>query len=193
MRSGPLEGDFAFTFFTFFILPFFCFFLEKCFCFFFYFFQKSFIAGISIRVQQQMCPPWSLLHCSMEKWCPDDTERDSLGWGHLLGRQHDSTLRSGLGAPRLLKRRLSRLDYCCYCCCYCCCCCCWLLWLFLLFLFLFLFLVAQYLRSKTPCNSAAPEFGGDASIQVVAVDWIFFGIYLRVFGPAGPSSDNFAK
>ena len=38
-----------------------------------------------------------------------------IGLGRLLGGEHDSTLQSGVEAPRLLKRSLSRL--------YCCCCC----------------------------------------------------------------------
>ena len=36
-----------------------------------------------------------------------------IGLGPLLGREHDSTLQSGVEAPRLLKRSLSRLCYCC--------------------------------------------------------------------------------
>ena len=90
--------------------------------------------------------------CSMEMWCPDDTGLAGIGLGHLLGREHDSTPQSGVEAPRLLKRSLSRLYCCCFvvllfccvllcccvvvllCCCvvvllcvvvcYCCCCCC---------------------------------------------------------------------
>ena len=48
VRSGPFEGDFALMFF--FSFPFF--FLKKCFSFsvFLYFFPRSFIAGINIRV-----------------------------------------------------------------------------------------------------------------------------------------------
>ena len=40
-----------------------------------------------------------------------------IGLGHLPGREHASTPQSGVEAPRLLKRSLSRLHY------YCCCCC----------------------------------------------------------------------
>ena len=62
-----------------------------------------------------------------------------IGLGHPLGREHDSTPRSGVEAPRLIKRSLSRLYSCsccvcsvcwCVCCCVCCgmccgmCCCC---------------------------------------------------------------------
>ena len=45
--------------------------------------------------------------CSMEMWSPDEVGR--VGWvglGHVLGREHDSTLQSGVHAPRLLKRSL---------------------------------------------------------------------------------------
>ena len=35
--------------------------------------------------------------------------------GHLLGREDDSTPQSGVEAPRLLKRSLSRLYLCCCC------------------------------------------------------------------------------
>ena len=35
--------------------------------------------------------------------------------GRLLGREHDSIVQSGVEAPRLLKRSLSRSDYCCCC------------------------------------------------------------------------------
>ena len=37
-----------------------------------------------------------------------------IGLSHLLGREHDSTPQSGVEAPRLLKRSLSRLYYCCF-------------------------------------------------------------------------------
>ena len=44
--------------------------------------------------------------CSMEMWCPDDIGRAQLGlgWAACLGREHPSTLQSGVEAPRLLKR-----------------------------------------------------------------------------------------
>ena len=53
--------------------------------------------------------------CSMEMWCPDDIGRDSwdLGWAACLGGEHASTPQSGVEAPRLLKRTLPRLYYCC--------------------------------------------------------------------------------
>ena len=52
----------------------------------------------------------------MEKWCPGDVGRGivGIGLGHLLGREHDSTLQSVVVAPRLLKKSLSRLYYCYY-------------------------------------------------------------------------------
>ena len=67
--------------------------------------------------------------CSMELWCPDDdVGRDSCVWvGPPTG---ESTPRSEVGAPPLLKRSLPRLDYCnCSCSSSCrrrrrCCCCC---------------------------------------------------------------------
>ena len=37
-----------------------------------------------------------------------------IGLGRLLGREHASTPQSGVGAPRLLKRSLARLYYCCF-------------------------------------------------------------------------------
>ena len=39
-----------------------------------------------------------------------------IGLGHQLGRERDSTPQSGVEAPRLLNRSLSRLDCCCHCC-----------------------------------------------------------------------------
>ena len=40
--------------------------------------------------------------CSMEMWCPDDIGRIAgIGLGRLLGREHASTLQSGVEAPRL--------------------------------------------------------------------------------------------
>ena len=45
-----------------------------------------------------------------------------IGLGHLLGREHGSTPQSEVGAPRLCKRSLSRLCYCCFVCgCVCAC------------------------------------------------------------------------
>ena len=38
--------------------------------------------------------------------------RAGIGLGHLLGREHDPTPQSGVEAPRLSKRSLSRLDCC---------------------------------------------------------------------------------
>ena len=55
-----------------------------------------------------------------------------IGLGRLLGREHASTPKSVVVAPRLLKRSLTRLyHYNCCCCCVLCCvlcvvCCCWL-------------------------------------------------------------------
>ena len=37
-----------------------------------------------------------------------------IGLGRQLGREHDSTLQSGVEAPRLFKRSLARLYYCCW-------------------------------------------------------------------------------
>ena len=52
----------------------------------------------------------------MEMWCPDDVERDSWDWARPpTGREHDSTLQSGVEAPRQFQRSLSRLDFCCCC------------------------------------------------------------------------------
>ena len=57
--------------------------------------------------------------CSMEMWCPDDKGRDSWDW---VGPPASP---EWVEAPRLLKRSLSRLYYCC---CYCCCFGCWWWW-----------------------------------------------------------------
>ena len=55
--------------------------------------------------------------CSMEMWCPDDIGRDTWDWIGPPAGAHDSTPQSGVDAPRLWKRSLSKL-YCCYCCFY---------------------------------------------------------------------------
>ena len=41
-----------------------------------------------------------------------------IGLGRLLGREHDSTPQSEVEAPRLLKRRISRLHHCVLLCCF---------------------------------------------------------------------------
>ena len=48
----------------------------------------------------------------MELWCLDDKGRDSWDWVGPLRREHASTFQNGVEAIRLLKRRLSRLNYC---------------------------------------------------------------------------------
>ena len=111
---------FAFYFFSFFVhffhfLIFLMFFI--CFSFFlekkvssFLFFQICFIAGIGVRVW--LFPPWSVLHGDVVS---DDMGRDSWDWvGPPAWREHASTPQSGVGAPRLLKRSLSRMYYCCW-------------------------------------------------------------------------------
>ena len=73
-----------------------------------------------------------------------------IGLGRLLGGEHASTPQSGVEAPSLLKRSLSRLYYCCCCCC----CCCWAVgfcWVLLGFLgccrgFCRLFVVVFFVR-----------------------------------------------
>ena len=57
------------------------------FIFLLYFFQRCFIAGISIRCR-----------CSVEMWCPDDMARDSWDWVGLtyLWGEHASTAQIGL-------------------------------------------------------------------------------------------------
>ena len=55
--------------------------------------------------------------CSMDMWCLDDTGQDKCDWvGPLAGGEHDSTPLSEVEGPRLLKRSVTRLDYCCSCC-----------------------------------------------------------------------------
>ena len=52
----------------------------------------------------------SVVGASKEMWSPDGIGRDSWdGGGHPLGREHDSTLQSGVEAPRLLKRSLHQI------------------------------------------------------------------------------------
>ena len=58
----------------------------------------------------------------MEMWCLDDTGRASWDWVGPPTGEHDSTPRSGVEAPRLLKRSLHRLYYCCCWLLLCCCC-----------------------------------------------------------------------
>ena len=54
----------------------------------------------------------------MEMWCPDDIGRDSWDWvGPPAGGEHASTPKSGVEAPRLFKRSLTRLYYCLLLCC----------------------------------------------------------------------------
>ena len=94
-------------FLLFFIL-FFIFLKKKSvfFSFSFFFFQKYLIASISIRVSFVVGAPWR---------CGVLATRGGIariGLGHPLGREHGSTHQSGVGAPRLLKRSLSRLYYC---------------------------------------------------------------------------------
>ena len=54
--------------------------------------------------------------CSMEMWCPDDMGGTAgIGLGRLLGGEHASTPQRGVEAPRLGKRSLPRLYFCCCC------------------------------------------------------------------------------
>ena len=68
VKNGPFEGDFAFIFF---ISPCFPFFLGKCSFFFLVFLSKRFHTKHRCSLRSR---------CSMEMWCPDDTERDSWDW-----------------------------------------------------------------------------------------------------------------
>ena len=108
VRSGAFEGDSASCFF------FICSFVHFLFSFVskngFTFFQVYFIASKSIKVKlfvsSAVGPPWS---------CGVLTTKGGLagiGLSHLLGRDHDSTSQSGVEAPCLLKRSLTRLDCC---------------------------------------------------------------------------------
>ena len=93
------------------------FFRRKSFFFsvFLYFFQIFFLLAL---VSEFNC--FLRSRCSMEMCCRDDIGRDSWDWvGPPAWGEHASTPQSGVEAPRLLKRSLPRLYYCC-CCCRCC-------------------------------------------------------------------------
>ena len=102
VRSGPLEGDPAFMFFIF------HFFRRKS---FFFFFFVVFLSNIfycwrqyqNLTVSSVVGVPW---RCgALTTW----SGRAGIGLGHLLGREHDSTLQT----PLPVKRSSSRLDCCC--------------------------------------------------------------------------------
>ena len=73
-------------------------------------FKYFFIAGVSVRVQlfpSVVGAPW---RCGvLTTW----GGIAGIGLGRLLGGEHASTPQSGVEAPRLLKRSLTRLYYCC--------------------------------------------------------------------------------
>ena len=81
-----------------------------------YFFHIFFIAGVSIRsltISSVVGAPWR---------CGVLTTLGGIAGillGRLLGRGHASTRQSGVEAPRLFKRSLPRLYYCCCCWCWC--------------------------------------------------------------------------
>ena len=77
-----------------------------------FFFQKSFIAGFSIKVlptdvSSVVGAPW---RCGV---LTTQGEIAGIGLGRLLGGEHGSPLQSGVEAPRLLKRSFTRTDCCC--------------------------------------------------------------------------------
>ena len=108
-----------FIFVHFFIFP-----ILKCFfiCFFHFFRRKVsslLFSCISFKyflllalVSEFNC--FLRSRCFTEMWCPDDTGRDSWDWvGPPAWGEHASTPQTGVEAPRLLKRSLSRLNCCC--------------------------------------------------------------------------------
>ena len=100
-------------FFLFFFFFFFCVYLEKS--FFFHVFSRFFAtSSICIRVQLLKFPPKSVLRGDVVS-CRNRAGKLGLGWatGPPTGREHDSPPQSGVEAPRLLKRSLSRLYFCC--------------------------------------------------------------------------------
>ena len=100
-----------FDFLMFFIF-FFHFFRRKS--FFFSFFNISFKNCLLLALVSELnC--FLRSRCSMEMRFPDDIGLGiaGIGLGRLLGREHASTPQSGVEAPRLLKRSLPRLYYCC--------------------------------------------------------------------------------
>ena len=74
------------------------------------------IVSLPASVSEFNCRCFLRSRCSMEMWCPDDIRRDSWDCvGTYLGESMIQLSRVGVEAPRLLKRNLSRLYYCCCC------------------------------------------------------------------------------
>ena len=92
------------------VFHFFIFFSRKKFLLFFFLVFLSNIFFLLALVSEFNC--FLRCRCSMEMWCPDDIGRDSWdsvgpnAWGRAC-------FDSWVEAPRLSKRSLSRLSYCC--------------------------------------------------------------------------------
>ena len=91
----------------------FCFFFQKC----YFFFSLVFLSDMfhcwhwcqisTVEISSVVGAPWR---------CGVVTTKGGIagiGLGHQHGREHDSTPQSGVEAPRLSKRSLPRLYYCC--------------------------------------------------------------------------------
>ena len=86
----------------------FCFSLIISFSSFKYIPLLAFVSGFNKRCFfRSRC---SMEMCVLTTWCGIA----GIGLGHLRRREHDSTPQSGVEAPRLLKRSLPRLYYCCF-------------------------------------------------------------------------------
>ena len=76
--------------------------------YFFLFFCLFFsLVALASDVSSVVGAPW---RCGV---LPTEGGIAGIGLGHLLGREHDSTLQKGVEAPGPLKRSLARLSYCC--------------------------------------------------------------------------------
>ena len=113
----PLRPLFLFFPFLFFSSFFFFFFLDLVLLFFPFSFLKNVFLFFYFLASVSEFNCFLRSRCSMEMRCPDDIGRvTGIGLGRLLGGEHASTPQSGVYAPRMLKRRLTRLYYCCCCC-----------------------------------------------------------------------------
>ena len=93
-----------------FSIVFFVVFLKKVFLIFLFFFSNIFHCwhqhqSLPADVSSVVGVPWR--RDVLATWCG----LAGIGLGHLLWREHGSTPQSGMEAPRLLKRSLSRLDF----------------------------------------------------------------------------------
>ena len=99
---------FYFSFSSFLFLVLFLF-LKKCFSLFVFILFQHLYQGLTKDVSSVVGAPWR---------CGVLTKLGGIagiGLGRLLSGEHATTRQSGVEAPRLMKRSLSRLYYCCCC------------------------------------------------------------------------------